>query len=130
MKKTALYEKHLELNAKMIDFAGYLMPVQYEGVVAEHISVKKVEIPSGKEVFDWTIPDEWNINDGYIIEPNGEKLSGTAILTLPELRISFKSAKAIEFKQNTEKIIAENNLNFNLYITTSPYVLIKVNLNV
>ena len=39
MKKTALYEKHLELNAKMIDFAGYLMPVQYEGVVAEHISV-------------------------------------------------------------------------------------------
>ena len=41
MKKTALYEKHLELNAKMIDFAGYLMPVQYEGVVAEHISVKK-----------------------------------------------------------------------------------------
>jgi aminomethyltransferase len=41
MKKTALYEKHIELNAKMIDFAGYLMPVQYEGVVAEHISVKK-----------------------------------------------------------------------------------------
>ena len=41
MNKTALYEKHLELNAKMIDFAGYLMPVQYEGVVAEHISVKK-----------------------------------------------------------------------------------------
>ena len=41
MKKTALYEKHLELNAKMIDFAGYLMPVQYKGVVAEHISVKK-----------------------------------------------------------------------------------------
>ena len=41
MKKTALYKKHIELNAKMIDFAGYLMPVQYEGVVAEHISVKK-----------------------------------------------------------------------------------------
>ena len=40
MKKTALYEKHLELNAKMIEFAGYLMPVQYEGVVSEHISVK------------------------------------------------------------------------------------------
>ena len=41
MTKTALYEKHIELNAKMIDFAGYLMPVQYDGVVAEHISVKK-----------------------------------------------------------------------------------------
>ena len=40
MKKTALYKKHLELNAKMIDFAGYLMPVQYEGVNIEHNAVK------------------------------------------------------------------------------------------
>ena len=40
MKKTAFYEKHLELNGKMIDFAGYLMPVQYEGVNVEHNTVK------------------------------------------------------------------------------------------
>ena len=40
MKKTALYKNHLELNAKMIDFAGYLMPVQYEGVNIEHNTVK------------------------------------------------------------------------------------------
>ena len=40
MKKTKLYEKHIAFNAKMIDFAGYLMPVQYDGVVAEHNSVK------------------------------------------------------------------------------------------
>ena len=40
MKKTALYKNHLELNAKMIDFAGYLMPVQYEGVNIEHNAVK------------------------------------------------------------------------------------------
>ena len=41
MMKTALYEKHAGLNAKMIEFAGYLMPVQYEGVVAEHLCVKE-----------------------------------------------------------------------------------------
>ena len=41
MKKTALHEIHEELNAKMIDFAGYMMPVQYEGVNIEHITVKK-----------------------------------------------------------------------------------------
>ena len=40
MKKTALYKNHLELNAKMIDFADYLMPVQYEGVNIEHNAVK------------------------------------------------------------------------------------------
>ena len=41
MKKTALYDSHLDLNAKLIDFAGYLMPVQYEGVNIEHNNVKK-----------------------------------------------------------------------------------------
>ena len=40
MKKTALYEKHNLLKAKLIDFAGYLMPVQYEGVTKEHLAVK------------------------------------------------------------------------------------------
>ena len=40
MKKTALYNKHLELGAKMVPFAGYQMPVQYSGVNAEHINVR------------------------------------------------------------------------------------------
>jgi len=33
MKKTPLYEKHLALNAKIIDFGGWAMPVQYTGVI-------------------------------------------------------------------------------------------------
>ena len=40
MKKTPLYNKHIELGAKMVDFAGFEMPVQYEGVNAEHINVR------------------------------------------------------------------------------------------
>ncbi len=40
MKRTALYDSHISLGAKMVDFAGYLMPVQYEGVKSEHLSVK------------------------------------------------------------------------------------------
>ena len=40
MKKTTLFDSHVSLGAKMVDFAGYLMPVQYEGVKAEHLSVK------------------------------------------------------------------------------------------
>tara|TARA_B100001287_G_scaffold150032_1_gene126299 strand:+ start:9714 stop:10796 length:1083 start_codon:yes stop_codon:yes gene_type:complete len=41
MKKTALYDKHLELGAKMVPFAGFQMPVQYSGVNAEHINVRE-----------------------------------------------------------------------------------------
>lgn len=38
--RTALYECHTALNARMIDFGGWDMPVQYEGVLAEHASVR------------------------------------------------------------------------------------------
>tara|TARA_B100001146_G_scaffold222761_1_gene235805 strand:+ start:17411 stop:18493 length:1083 start_codon:yes stop_codon:yes gene_type:complete len=40
MKKTALTHVHEALGAKMVPFAGYLMPVSYEGVNAEHETVR------------------------------------------------------------------------------------------
>ena len=40
MKNTALSHKHESLGAKMVPFAGYNMPVQYEGVNAEHETVR------------------------------------------------------------------------------------------
>lgn len=47
MKKTTLYNTHLNLNAKMTPFGGYEMPVQYSGVTKEHLAVRK-----GVGVFD------------------------------------------------------------------------------
>lgn len=41
MKNTALNDIHVALGAKMVPFAGYNMPVQYEGVNAEHETVRK-----------------------------------------------------------------------------------------
>ena len=41
MKKTPLYKKHIDLGAKLVDFAGYQMPIQYSGVVNEHNIVRK-----------------------------------------------------------------------------------------
>ena len=40
MKSTALSEKHIALGAKMVPFAGYNMPVTYEGINAEHATVR------------------------------------------------------------------------------------------
>jgi aminomethyltransferase len=40
MKNIALNDIHVDLGAKMVPFAGYNMPVQYEGVTAEHITVR------------------------------------------------------------------------------------------
>lgn len=40
-KRTPLYERHVALGARMIPFAGWLMPVQYEGIIAEHRTVRQ-----------------------------------------------------------------------------------------
>jgi len=39
-KKTPLYEEHVKLGAKMVPFAGRLMPVQYTSIVEEHQAVR------------------------------------------------------------------------------------------
>jgi aminomethyltransferase len=40
LRRTALYEEHAKLGARMVPFAGWEMPVQYEGVIAEHRAVR------------------------------------------------------------------------------------------
>lgn len=41
MKKTPLYDKHVDLNAKIIDFGGWAMPVQYTNVIDEHQTTRE-----------------------------------------------------------------------------------------
>jgi aminomethyltransferase len=40
LKRTPLYEAHLEAGAKLVDFAGWEMPVQYDGIREEHLRVR------------------------------------------------------------------------------------------
>lgn len=46
-KKTCLHDKHIELGAQMSPFAGFDMPIQYEGIVEEHNAVR-----NGCGIFD------------------------------------------------------------------------------
>lgn len=41
LKRTPLYDEHVGLGARIVPFAGYEMPVQYSGVVAEHLAVRQ-----------------------------------------------------------------------------------------
>lgn len=40
MKKTPFYQKHIDFGAKMVDFAGFQMPIQYSGIKKEHEAVR------------------------------------------------------------------------------------------
>lgn len=41
MQKTVLYDRHIALGAKMTEFAGFTMPVEYTGINAEHMAVRE-----------------------------------------------------------------------------------------
>jgi len=40
-KKTGLYQIHVSLSAKMVEFAGFLMPIQYSSMIEEHKKVRE-----------------------------------------------------------------------------------------
>ena len=41
MRKTSLYEKHKEIGAKLVDFAGFEMPIQYKNLKQEVQAVRE-----------------------------------------------------------------------------------------
>src|SRR6185295_8879223 len=41
LKRTALFEAHQKLGARLIEFGGWEMPVQYTSIVEEHLAVRR-----------------------------------------------------------------------------------------
>jgi aminomethyltransferase len=88
LRRTPLYDVHKSLGAKLVPFAGWEMPVQYAGILAEHHAVR-----TGAGIFDVSHMGEFEVtgpdrnalvnrvtcNDVAALEPGGVQYS--AILT-------------------------------------------------
>ena len=81
LKRTPLYELHRELGAKLIDFGGWEMPVQYAGILEEHRAVRErvgifdvshmgefeVSGPGSLHALQWLTPnDVGGLTDGRV----------------------------------------------------------------
>ncbi|KAA0209975.1 glycine cleavage system aminomethyltransferase GcvT [Ignavibacteria bacterium CHB1] len=84
LKRTAFFNIHKNLGAKLVDFAGFEMPVQYESIVKEHLAVREsvgvfdvshmgeVEV-SGDGAFEFL--QNLTTNDISKLNPNGVQYS-------------------------------------------------------
>ena len=63
------------------------------------------EVPSGTKVFDWAVPKEWRIREGWIADINGNKLIDLAINNLHIMGYSI----------SVDKIVSRSDLEPNLY---------------
>ncbi|MDH3981535.1 MAG: DUF4910 domain-containing protein [Kiritimatiellaceae bacterium] len=67
--------------------------------VGEHIPLDVYDVPTGTQVFDWAVPDEWNIRDGWIKNPAGEKIVDFKQLNLHVLNYSEPVHKTVSLDE-------------------------------
>jgi aminopeptidase-like protein len=73
-----------ESGQKLHQFAAQLYPIcrsitgdglrQTLAMIADRVPLKISEVATGTEVFDWTVPQEWNIRDAYIKDSAGRRV--------------------------------------------------------
>ena len=104
------------LGHNMHELAKKLFPIcrsitgdgvrQTLAILQQHIpEIKKHEVPSGALCFDWIVPDEWNIQDAYIVTPDGKRVA----------EFKHSNLHVLNYSEPVHKKVTLEELNKHLY---------------
>jgi aminopeptidase-like protein len=68
-------------------------------IISELAPMEITEVPTGTKVLDWTIPEEWNIEDAWIETPSGERICEFKKNNLHVLNYSIPVDKSLSFEE-------------------------------
>jgi len=72
--------------------------------IGQHIPLEMHEVPSGTTVFDWTVPNEWNLKDAYIKTLGGERVIDVRQSTLHVLNYSTPINRIVGLQELREHL--------------------------
>lgn len=103
-----------QIGTRIHDFIRELYPIcrsiTGDGVretlrrVGRHIPLTLCEIPTGTQVFDWSVPKEWNIKDAYVKGPDGVKIIDFKKSNLHILNYSIPVHKTVSLAELREHL--------------------------
>ena len=73
-------------------------------ILQQHVPLQTHEVASGTQVFDWTVPKEWNIRDAYVRNSRGEKVIDFKKSNLHILQYSVPVKKKLPLAQLKEHL--------------------------
>ncbi|MFJ4183953.1 DUF4910 domain-containing protein [Kitasatospora sp. NPDC089509] len=68
-------------------------------IVGEHLPLQVHEVPTGTQVLDWTVPQEWNIRDAYVADASGRRVVDFAASSLHVLGYSVPVAATMPLSE-------------------------------
>ncbi len=78
------------------------------GILREYLpEIKLYEVPSGEKAFDWTVPDEWNIRDGFIADEQGNQVISFQKNNLHIMGYSIPVDRVVDMKELKQYIFVQ-----------------------
>lgn len=109
-----------DIGKEMYSFAEKIFPIcrsitgdgarkTLKAIQDELPDMKIKEVPTGTQVFDWTVPKEWNIKDAYVTNGKGEKIIDFKKSNLHVMGYSLPVDENTDLKGLLEHVYVEEN---------------------